>query len=344
MFLLAACGPDALAWRADAVSLAVSPETLTFPATPVGATARMPVAVTNQGKVATSLEVRVPAPFTADRATVELGAGATVAFEVGFAPTTWTDAEAVLELLGQPGATVALVGPVETDADGDGADAPGAGGADCDDADASVYPGAFDLCGDTVDADCDPTGDDDCDGDGVPLDEDCDDGDADAHPGAVEVGPDGRDEDCDGRIDEVLAVSGELLVTELAPQAPSWIEVCNVSTRAIVLDGFTVSTTTMTGSLPPGTVEPGACAAICASTVSGCAFELPVTLAPTSDTVTLSVEGLPLDTVVIDATWDWEPGWVWSLDPRFVTPEANDLPDAWCWSIGSPGAPNPSCP
>ena len=42
-----------------------------------------------------------------------------------------------------------------TDADGDGFDPVSAGGTDCDDTDASIFPGAPDIAGDGIDQDCD---------------------------------------------------------------------------------------------------------------------------------------------------------------------------------------------
>lgn len=75
------------------------------------------------------------------------------------------------------------------------------GGDDCDDADATSYPGAAEVC-DGRDNDCDmstPADEVDADLDGVRVcANDCDDADAEVHPGAPEVPDDCVDNDCDG--------------------------------------------------------------------------------------------------------------------------------------------------
>ncbi len=93
------------------------------------------------------------------------------------------------------------------DADGDGF-APAACGpvpaaTDCNDMDASVYPGAPDVCGDGIMQNCsiDLGCASDADGDGYNAAAECDDTDNSVHPGAVEV-CDGVDQDCDGVVDE----------------------------------------------------------------------------------------------------------------------------------------------
>jgi len=84
----------------------------------------------------------------------------------------------------------------DEDADTDGSCASD----DCDDSDASVYPGAEELC-DSKDNDCDGLVDDasDVDRDGYNLCNDCDDKDPSVHPGATEA-CNAKDDNCDGTI------------------------------------------------------------------------------------------------------------------------------------------------
>ena len=75
---------------------------------------------------------------------------------------------------------------------------------DCNDNDASVYPGAIEICGDGIDQNCNGSDltcpeDIDNDGDGYTENEgDCNDSDASIHPGAAEVCGDGIDQNCNG--------------------------------------------------------------------------------------------------------------------------------------------------
>ena len=98
-----------------------------------------------------------------------------------------------------------------TDQDGDGyGDGPDCKGADCNDFNPAIHPGATDACGNQVDEDCDgkdkecPAECKDSDKDGYGegaacKDKDCDDTNADVHPGAAETCGNGIDEDCNGQ-------------------------------------------------------------------------------------------------------------------------------------------------
>ncbi len=73
---------------------------------------------------------------------------------------------------------------------------------DCDDGEATTYPGATETWYDGVDSDCDGANDYDADADGYDSDAyggtDCDDGDAAVNPAASDTWYDGVDSDCDG--------------------------------------------------------------------------------------------------------------------------------------------------
>lgn len=97
------------------------------------------------------------------------------------------------------------------DDDQDGYKSEVCGGNDCDDSEATVFPGAAELC-DGLDNDCDgviPADETDGDGDGFMVcEDDCDDNNDTVYTGATEV-CDGVDNNCNNNVDEDPAASTE---------------------------------------------------------------------------------------------------------------------------------------
>lgn len=101
-----------------------------------------------------------------------------------------------------------------TDNDGDGYD----DSVDCNDNDASVFPGAYDWPNDGIDQNCDGADAHDGDGDGYANDNswtsDCNDNDWNIHPGAFDAAYDGIDQDCDGQDTNIDWFTGDLYVSD----------------------------------------------------------------------------------------------------------------------------------
>jgi len=89
---------------------------------------------------------------------------------------------------------------------------------DCDDNNASIHPGTTEICGNSLDDDCDGQTDEACgspdnDSDGYTIAQgDCNDNSAAIHPGATEVCNNSIDDDCDGQVDEGCNTSTPLPV------------------------------------------------------------------------------------------------------------------------------------
>jgi len=109
-------------------------------------------------------------PFSVGISSFTVAPGASTQVSVYFEPTEYGVTEGSLSILSDdpdsPSVELSLVGSVNTDRDGDGYDLIAAGGDDCDDLNASIYPGAPDVFYDGVDSDCGGENDFDQDMDG----------------------------------------------------------------------------------------------------------------------------------------------------------------------------------
>jgi len=209
----------------------------------------------------------------------------------------WYDVSAsTKDEYGSPGATNSDC-PNDPDLDGDGY----TGTTDCNDADATVNPGATEVC-DGIDNDCDGNIDNsggfaDTDGDGygdpnspggcsgggtyVANKTDCDDTDATSHPGGTEV-DDQADNDCDGWVDETFVAVGDIVINEINKRSmvgtagvvnnAAWVELYNTSSRTVDLSNWAFARgTSASGNLiyidPAAnlTVAPGGYVLLCDS-------------------------------------------------------------------------------
>ncbi len=325
-----------LAWVEPAATLQITPASLVFPDTALGASVSQTVEIENTGDRAQRLDLLVEAPFYAPSA-LDVPVGRTE-LAVSFRPAAHGPAAGTLRLLGPSlRLDLPLSGRAADDADADGSP----DSLDCGPTDPSRYPGANDPCGDGLDQDCDGVDSQDCDGDGALPPLDCDDADSSVFPGASEAIVDGLDQDCDGAVDEAALVVGELLITELHPGGPAWVELCSLASRDIVLSALELRFSGQSRRLPAGQLAAGACAAICEA--SGCSFKLDFPALDHSGGSVQLVGDQLLDQV------DWT-GWSdpgvgsWSLDASVRSPGGNDPATAWCVGRGSPGQLNAACP
>ncbi len=123
--------------------------------------------------------------------------------------------------------------PVDDDKDGYPA------GFDCDDKNPAVHPGAKEICGDTVDQDCDgrDLGVMDCDADGdrfTPAQGDCDDTNPAIGPKMLER-CDGIDNNCDGTKDEGFALAAAC-TNGVGACAAAGKTMCSASYNGVVCD------------------------------------------------------------------------------------------------------------
>ena len=228
---------------------------------------------------------------------------------------------------------------VGTDADGDGYYDDANGGDDCDDTDATVNPGAAEVCGDTIDNDCNGYVDDGC--------------------------------SCSYGIDDL--VFGDLVISEIMPNPNTvsdsdaeWFEVYNNTACEVDLDGMDVydrdtsspDTFTISGTL---ILPAGDYLVLGKSTDTSLNDNLPVdyaygsdmNLANSSDEVVIGNSAGEIDGVDYSTSSGWSVGNGYSmvLDPAYLDATSNDDPTWWClsstaygsYNYGTPAAENDLC-
>jgi hypothetical protein len=274
--------------------------------------------------------------------------------------------------LGTPGAAnPACAGVV--DADSDGFDTT----SDCDDTDPTVNPGATEVAYDGIDQDCDGQDLTDVDGDGADVPADCDDADPGRFPGNPEIADDGIDQDCDGSdlvTGGAVALStlsvGDLVITEVmqnpavvADNVGEWFEILNTTGDDVLLDGLTVTSSTVTVTLTTtDVVVAGGRHVLGVSAdplVNGgapvdLAYPSSIQLGNGSDDLAVGYLAVTFDAIAWDdgATFPDPNGSSMSLDPGSSDAVANNVGANWCFGstaygdgdLGSPGAVNPACP
>ena len=261
-----------------------------------------------------------------------LAPGASEAVQLTFTAADHTAQEGSLEVRdltteGTPSAVVPLFGQAAADQDGDGADAPEAGGDDCDDTDPTVYPKEAEERRDLVDDDCDGL-----------VDEDF-----------VEQG--------DILITEIMANP-----VAAADATGEWIELTNTADNAIDIFGWTLGaddgeTVQIDAHL---VIEPGARAVLGASDSLGDNGGVSVdhvydraafTLSDAEDTIVLYLGDRVIADVGWSAGWPVVEGRALALDREFVELGYARQRGYWCAAYGvygdgdrgSPGDTNNLC-
>ena len=315
--------------------------------------------------------------FFVDVSSASLLPGESLTVHVSFEPVAVGNASGFLKLSPAGGLTpvsLELAGQavLNRDWDGDGYQTTDVGGADCDDSDPNVHPGAADECYDGLDRNCDGANEDDCDGDGYETihvgGADCDDAQPAVFPGAVEI-RNAEDDDCDGLADEGLIQAGDVVFAEFMSNPKNtpdsrgeWFEVRNLTDLPIEMKGWTVHRSEEWFTvLEPVRVPPGGVRVFANSANPGrnggfvgdyefpaADFSMPNT---TEHDYQLWFYGSQISHITVPRAWVFE-GQAIGLDPRLSDALKVTEPGQWCGAsefltsgdLGSPGTDNPECP
>ncbi|TVQ93166.1 MAG: hypothetical protein EA397_05170 [Deltaproteobacteria bacterium] len=329
---------------------------------PVGLQTRTPIGIHNTGTASVRVRVELEAPLRVAVDAFTLAADGRSNINLLVRPESFEPFEGTVRVrAGGVVRTIQVSGTVATDFDGDGFDALGAGGDDCDDFRADVYPGAPEVC-DGVDNNCDgeidldaidaTTSFRDADGDSygdpsisersclqpigyVLNSDDCDDSRADINPSMVEI-TDGLDQNCNGLIDEHLLVPRALAITEVHlgdGDVPGYLEIRGRSPSRLYLEHVALAHDDQVLSLPPITLDRGQIRVLCGvedvAEIEGlpCDGPLPGPLGPDlqiSMTALSTFEALDLAPLALDVGRSAE------LAPEAAADGRSGDPADWC--------------
>lgn len=294
--LLSACSSGV---GVDVPRLVLPNDPVNLGSVPHGELSRHTIQIGNAGSARLSLRLGVDAPFTLLTDRLEIGPNSTRELNLRVLPVDYFNIEADLHVASGPARRVLrLLIHVDPDNDSDGFLALDAGGDDCDDTRADIFPGAPEWC-DGVDNSCDGLidvdaidsdiayrdADRDTFGDpdqaqevcqvpsGFVLDNtDCDDTRADIFPGAFEIA-DGVDQNCNGMIDEHLLVTRSIVFTEVRPadagSGDGYLELRARASSPLFLQQVEVEVGGSSGLLPPLVLEDGDMALLCGLDTAG---------------------------------------------------------------------------
>ena len=323
------------AWTTDCPALDVSETAISFPLTPYGdvqsATVVLTNACTGEGDLDVAAALTGDPAFTGGLPTTTLAPGATAVVEVLFSGAEYGDFSGSLIVTSNdidlPSVELPITGTVVADADGDGHDTLAAGGDDCDDTDASVYPREAETARDLVDDDCDGTVDEDW----ITL--------GDVYVTEVMMNPvavgDAYGEwfELKNATAEVIDLTGWRLLSDDGDDLTVDAGV-RIDPGQVLVFGLT-SDTTLNGGVPVD-VEYS---------------REDLSLADTTDSIFLYVGDKAISEISYSSGWPIEAGSSLALDPYFGPDDNLTSPDLWCAATseygvgdqGTPGVDNDVC-
>ena len=188
---------------------------------------------------------------------------------------------------------------------------------------------------------------------------DCDDTDALVNPGVAEVCSDNTDNDCDDIVDDGCYAGGELVVSEVqydpAGTEPDseYLELHNPSASTVYLDGLAVTADGQTVVVAPDglSIDASGYAVLCyddttlttlcdyvygddvnTTSLAGATWNSSFAMG-SSSSITLTVDGVTVDSVTLGASGSWPPstdGYAVELDAAALDASSNDSGSNWC--------------